>query len=114
MDDAQNTKSVEYLWTSNPLDSEATVREWPPLPVLLVSIVDAEPRCIRDVKLKVGVIIQLVTTSTLKRGYITRGVNDYLLCEIESQEDSQEATLTFVGVRKILDDADVWIAEVSQ
>lgn len=114
MDDAQDTKSVEYLWTSNPLDSEATVKAWPPLPVLLAGIVNVQPRYIRDVKLKVSVIIQLVTTSTLKRGYITRGVNDYLLCEIESQENSQEATLTFVGVRKILEDADVWIAEVSQ
>ncbi len=114
MDDSQATKDVEYLWTSNPLDSEATVKAWPPLPVLLANIVDAEPRYIRDVKLKVGVIIQVVTTSTLKRGYITRGVNDYLLCAIESQADSPEATLIFVGVHKLLDDADAWVAEVSQ
>jgi hypothetical protein len=114
MDDVQDAKSVEYLWTSNPLDNEATVKEWPLLPILFLDIVDAKTRYIRDVKLKVGVIIQVVTTSTLKRGYITRGVNDYLLCAIESQADSPEATLIFVGVCKILEDADAWIAEVSQ
>lgn len=114
MDDLQSTKGSDYIWTSNPLDTEETIKEKPPLPVSLAGIVEEKPRYIRDVNLKDGVIIQMVTTPTLERGYIARGVDDYLLCEIDDQENSQGAILNFVGVHKSVEGADAWITEPSQ
>jgi hypothetical protein len=55
----------------------------------------------------------MVTTPALKRGYILRGVADYILCEIDRQENRQEATLTFVGIHKTMEEADAWLIESS-
>jgi hypothetical protein len=112
MSNLQGITGVKHLWTGNPLDSEATIMKWPAVPVLLLGILEEEPRYIRDVDLKVGAIMQLVTTPTLHRGYITRAVNEYLLCEIDSQEESQEVTLTFVGMHRTIEEADTWIKEL--
>ncbi len=74
-----------------------------------MGVLEETPRSIRDVNLGVGTIIQMFTTTTLRRGYLCRGVTDYILCEIDSQADRQEATLTFVGVCTTLKEADEWI-----
>ena len=113
MHDPQDTQTLEYLWTSGPHDCETTIKQWPPLLVSWAGLVEDEPRHIRSVNLPVGAIIQIVTMPTLKRGYIPRGVADFILCEIDSQENSQEATLIFVGIHKTIEDADAWITEAS-
>ncbi len=113
MNDLQGAKHLEYLWTSHPHDSVETIREQPPLLVSFLGVVQEKPRYIRDVDLKVGIIIQMVTTSMLKRGYFPRAADDFLLCEVDSQEDSQEATLTFVDVHTTAEDADAWITGAS-
>ncbi len=114
MDAPQDVKRLEYLWTSSPLNSGEPIKERPPLLVSFLGVVQEEPRYIRTVNLQPGVFIQIVTTPTLKRGYFPRAANDFLLCEIDSREDSQEATLAFVDVDKTLEDADTWLAEASE
>jgi hypothetical protein len=114
MDNPQDAKSVEYIWTSDPLNSEEPIQERAPLLVSFLGVVQEQPRYIKDVNLKVGAIIQMVTTPTQTRGYIARAANDYLLCEVDGQEESQEATLTFVGLHTTVEDADAWITEAGE
>jgi hypothetical protein len=114
MDSPPDAKSVEYLWTSDPLNSEAPIQERPPLLVSFLGVVEEQPRYIMDVNLKDGVIIQMVSTPTQTRGYIPRAANDYLLCEVDSREESQEAILTFVGLHTTVEDADAWITETGE
>ena len=111
MDDPQDKKNYGYLWSNDPLDSEEMIRELSPLLVSLLGLVQKKPRYIRSVRLKNGAIIQMVTTPTLKNGYIARSADTFLLCKIYSREGSEQAVLTLVGVHKILEDADAWIAE---
>jgi hypothetical protein len=114
MNDPQDTRDLECLWTSNPLDSDHTIQEWEPLPVSWGGVVREEPSYIRDISPRPGVVLQLVTTRMLERGYLPRGVDDYLLCKIDDKGDGSGATLTFVNMCRTLAEADAWLTEPSE
>src|SRR3954465_14676320 len=114
MDDPLSSLELQSYWTSGPPDSKATVYELDPLPITWGGVVQEAPRYIRDIRLQADVVIQIVTTPKLNRGYIPRGAYDYLLSEIEDRGNNQDALLIFAGIYRTMEDADTWIAETAE
>jgi hypothetical protein len=113
MDDELSAKELDFLWKSDPLDSSEKVKNSPPLDFTWGGIVEEAPRYVRTIKFAAGVILPLVTTPALSRGYIERGANDLLLCETSSPGDGWPDTLTITGIANSIEEADRWINDES-